>query len=106
MSDFSRDDMWYTIDGNNSKYFFTLNGTIQTAPFFAAWDSKLDGESITIEFFANDTLGQISSDSITLIKKIPPPTPPSGIPGYDISIFMIITISTFGILYLTIKKRK
>ncbi|MBD3201128.1 MAG: hypothetical protein GF316_14020, partial [Candidatus Lokiarchaeota archaeon] len=36
VSDFSRDDMWYTIDGNNSKYFFTLNGTIQTAPFFAA----------------------------------------------------------------------
>ncbi|MBD3193984.1 MAG: hypothetical protein GF317_02945 [Candidatus Lokiarchaeota archaeon] len=102
--DFSRDDMWYTIDGNPTKYFFSSNGSIESTAFFAVWDSKSDGESIIVEFFANDTHGQVSSDSITLIKKIPPP--PSGIPGYNLIFILVSITATISIIYNISTKRK
>jgi hypothetical protein len=59
-------DMWYSLDGGLTKYFFTANGTIDQE----AWDALPEG-SVTLTFYANDTAGNLSSESINIIKSIP-----------------------------------
>ncbi len=59
-------DMWYTIDGGVTKYFFTTNGTIDQT----AWDALPEG-IITITFYANDTGSNLSFESVNIVKFIP-----------------------------------
>ncbi len=59
-------DMWYTIDGGITKYFFTTNGTLDQT----AWDALPEG-IITITFYANDTGGNLTSESVNIVKSIP-----------------------------------
>ncbi len=54
---------WYTVDGGFNNYTFTENGTILQA----AWDSLPDG-IVTIRFYANDTLGNINFEGVSVIK--------------------------------------
>lgn len=63
-------DMWYTIDGGLTKYFFTTDGTIDQT----AWDALPEG-SLTITFYANDTGGNLTSESVTIVKKLPEDNP-------------------------------
>ncbi|MFX0154472.1 MAG: NosD domain-containing protein [Candidatus Hodarchaeota archaeon] len=54
---------WYTLDGGIDHIFTGLTGIIDEA----FWNSSTDGP-ITIRFYANDTMGLISSNVITVIK--------------------------------------
>jgi len=61
-------DTWYTIDGGSNNYTFTVNGTINQT----AWDGRANG-TVTIKFYANDTIGNLnSSEVIVLIDIIAP----------------------------------
>jgi len=59
-------DMWYSLDGGLTKFFFTTNGTIDQT----AWDALPEG-SVTITFYANDTGGNLSSESVDVVKSLP-----------------------------------
>ena len=82
---------WYTIQGDTTQYSFTgTTGTIN----LDAWDTVLEGE-INITFYAQDSVGNIGIETVTVIKRIP--SPPS-IPGYNmyllLAIFFIALIIT------------
>jgi len=57
------DTMWYTLDGGLNNYTFTDNGTIN----LSAWNTMADG-TITLQFYANDTLGHVGSAGVNIIK--------------------------------------
>ncbi len=58
--------MWHSLDGGVTNYTFTSNGTIDSA----AWAALSDG-SVNITFYANDILGNLASQSVTIIKSVP-----------------------------------
>jgi len=60
MSDLYLDTMWYTLDGGLTNVIFTENGTFDQTE----WDKLING-SITIEFYVNDSIGNLVSYSIT-----------------------------------------
>jgi hypothetical protein len=65
------DTTWYSIVGINDIFEFpAFTGTDTILINQTAWNSLSNGE-VTIIFYANDTLGRISSDSITLEKDVP-----------------------------------
>jgi len=60
---------WYTIDGGQNNYTFTgTSGSIDQT----AWAGRPNG-TVTIRFYANDTLGQINYDEVTVRKDSSPP---------------------------------
>ncbi|NVM37251.1 MAG: right-handed parallel beta-helix repeat-containing protein [Candidatus Lokiarchaeota archaeon] len=90
------ESIWYTIDGGITNHTFTsLTDTIDEA----AWDTISEG-SITITFFARDTVGNIGSESVVVIKITP--STEGGIPGFNI--FLII--GTISVISLFILKKK
>ncbi len=88
------DKIWYTFDGGTNKIFITeLIGVID----LTLWNQLPNGY-VTIRFYANDTLGNISFDEVIVIKDIPTTNPPpEGIPGYNVIILlgMISLIAVF-----------
>ncbi len=101
------DKMWYTIDSNTTKYFFTDNGIIQ------GW-SDLPNGPVTITFFANDTAENVYSIYTTVIKQILDEGNGDDegngngirISGYDILLVYATFIASIGLtLVLTKKKR-
>jgi len=63
VSDFLLDTTWYTVDGGLTKYIFTVNESLNTD----AWNNALNG-LINITFYANDTLGNLNSTSVSVYK--------------------------------------
>ena len=63
------DTMWYTIDGGATNITFTNNGTIN----LSNWTALADGP-VTIFFYANDSAGNINSDSVLVNKDTGLPT--------------------------------
>ena len=61
--------MWYTVDGGVNNYTFTVNGTINQT----AWSALPDG-IVTIQFYANNTLGDINFEQVNVIKDSSAPT--------------------------------
>ena len=59
------DKMWYTLNSGSTKYFFTANGSIDQS----AWDALADG-SITIRFYANDTVSNETFATFSVEKSI------------------------------------
>jgi len=60
------DSMWYTIDGGITNItFWSLTGTIKQT----LWDDLSEG-LMTIRFYANDTVGNIGFDEVTVIKEL------------------------------------
>ena len=55
--------LWYSIDGGLNNYTITTNGTIDQS----AWDALLDGV-VTLEFYVNDTLGNIRGINVVIEK--------------------------------------
>jgi len=89
---------WYTIDGGLYTYNFTgLTAIINSE----TWANASEG-SITLTIYVMDDLGQIGSESRTIIKSLPEET--EGIAGYDIFI-VIGAISIISLLAIK-KKRK
>jgi hypothetical protein len=54
---------WYTLDGGINNFTFTNNETFNEA----AWDLLSDG-IVTILFYANNSLGDIESEQVNIIK--------------------------------------
>lgn len=59
---------WYTIDGGLTNITFTDNGTIDQV----SWMLLPDG-NVNLMFFANDSLGNIFSKSVVILKDTQPP---------------------------------
>jgi peptide/nickel transport system substrate-binding protein len=60
------DSTWYTIDGGVTNYTFSgLIGTVNQT----AWDDAGIG-SISLTFYANDTLGNLGSETVNIFKDI------------------------------------
>jgi parallel beta-helix repeat protein len=91
------DEMWYSIDGGLTNYTFTANGTIDQA----AWDAKSEGD-ITLIFYGNDILGNIGTESVTVIKSI---SSQSSIPGYNIFVLLSILSVAIAIIKRTLKSK-
>ena len=71
ISDATLNTTWYSIVGTNYTIEFTaIIGTNNITIDQDAWNSLSEGE-VTIIFYANDSLGRESSDSITLEKDLP-----------------------------------
>ena len=94
------DSIWYSLDGGLTNYTITMNATIDQT----AWAMLSEG-SITITFYANDTLGNLSSEEVTITKSIPSE-------GFDPTItIVIVVISVVGGVvliagvYIFMKKR-
>ena len=97
---------WYsTWDGVNwsANYFFSgTTGTINQS----LWSSLPQG-TLTIRFFANDSLGNYNFSSVTVVKSVPATnsedpndqSPLSGISGYNLLIFICI-IGLISKLYM------
>ena len=91
------DQIWYVINDVIVSLLPTeLTGTIDQA----LWNSLPNGNYI-LTFYVNDTAGHLSSKSVIIIKNVEE-TP--GIPGYDLTIFLM-GLSLISLLIL-LKKRK
>jgi len=60
---------WYSLDGGGNNTVFINNGTINQT----AWNSSENG-TVTIIFYANDTLGKIGTAQITVRKDVEGPS--------------------------------
>lgn len=87
------DKMWYTVNVSLANYTFTSNGTINQA----AWEALSEG-TVTITFYANDTLGHESFEQVSINFEIPS-SKKKGIPGYD-TYLIIGVISVISVLIL------
>ncbi|GAH52652.1 unnamed protein product [marine sediment metagenome] len=90
------DKTWYSLNGGNNITFTGLTGTINQA----LWDALSEG-NVIIRFYANDTLGRIGFQEVSVVKTISQPSPP-GIPGYNILLLLGI-VSTIAVII--VKKR-
>ena len=88
------DKMWYTLNSNSTKYFFTSNGSIDQL----AWDALADG-SITIRIYANDT---VSNEAVATVSVEISTEVPGGIPSYN----SYIIIGVIFVISAIIIKRK
>jgi len=76
--------MWYTINNSVTKYLFSQDGTINQT----AWDAQMDGD-IILNFYANDTLGNLANENIIISKSTPSRVSPDITP-------IIILVSIIG----------
>ncbi|MBY9017054.1 MAG: GPI anchored serine-threonine rich family protein, partial [Candidatus Lokiarchaeota archaeon] len=90
------DKTWYSLNGGNNITFTGLTGTINQA----LWDALPEG-NVIIRFYANDTLGRIGFQEVTVVKTISQPSPPE-IPGYNILLLLGIVSTIAAII---VKKR-
>ncbi len=90
------DKTWYSLNGGNNVTFTGLTGTINQG----LWDALPEG-NVIIRFYANDTLGRIGFQEVTVVKDISQPSPP-GIPGYNV--FLLLGIISI-VAVIIIKKR-
>lgn len=87
------DKMWYTVNASLANFTFTTNGTINQA----AWEALSEG-TVTVTFYANDTLGHESFKQVSINFEIPS-SKRKGIPGYD-TYLIIGVISVISVLIL------
>ena len=95
---------WYTVNAGTTKYFFTeLTDSIDAD----LWESLSTGNHV-IEFFANDSMGNLDS-KIIVIKKIETPNQPTS-PDDPLMIIIIIIIGAAivvgGFIYSRSKGKK
>ena len=86
------DKTWYSLNGGNNVTFTGLTGTINQA----LWDALSDG-LVIIDFYANDTAGNIGWSSVAIEKDTPTSSPAGGIPGYNILLLLGI-VSTIAVI--------
>jgi len=99
--------LWFKINDSSTSHFISVvSGNNVFAMDSSVWDAIPDGY-VLISFFANDTLGNSGTISVTIIKDTstsPPPGSPSGIPGYDLGLLISI-ISIISVIIIA-KRRK
>ncbi|MFX1567356.1 MAG: NosD domain-containing protein [Promethearchaeota archaeon] len=100
VTDDNLDAIWYSLDGGETNYTITTNATINQA----AWAVLSEG-SVTITFYANDTLGNLSFEEVTITKEIPT----GGIDPTTITIIVVVSIvgavAVIAGIYIFMKKR-
>ncbi len=74
----NQDKIWYTIDNGLNNYTTTDNSSIEPG----AWSAASDGP-ITLIFYLNNTNGNITSDSVMIIKDTTDPIVSITTPGID-----------------------
>ena len=67
ITDDNLDSMWYSINGGLTNFTFISNGTIDQK----AWEALAEG-SVTITFYANDTVGNVGSETVDVVKALTP----------------------------------
>lgn len=72
ISDPHLDKMWYTLNTNDTKHFFSENGTIDED----AWNSVSDGQ-VNLNFFANDTVSNENNITVQINKDTTNPLAPN-----------------------------
>ncbi len=93
------DKMWYNIN-NGKNITFTANGRINQT----LWNALSDGD-VTITFYANDTAGNLASESVTVKKDTSTDEISTDeIPGY--SLMICIPIAVISILGIVLIHRK
>jgi parallel beta-helix repeat protein len=83
IDDLTLNETWYILNSGTIKYNFTSNETINSV----GWANLLDG-NVNITFYANDSIGQIKSLDVIIIKD-------TGLPS--INIISPITNQVFGV---------
>ena len=94
------DSMWYSLDGGVTTYAITTNATIDQT----AWAALSEG-SITITFYANDTLGNEASEDVIITKSIPPAGDDPTIVIVIIVVSIVGGVAVLAGVYLFMKKR-
>ena len=100
MDNMDYDSTWYTLNSSSPFIVNTLTGTIDQA----SWDS-LDNGTVNIQFFMNDSLGNIAMEEVYVYKNHKYPiikihTPLSNqifsidAPSYNISVYSIFNIDS------------
>ncbi|TFG00410.1 MAG: hypothetical protein EU542_08090 [Promethearchaeota archaeon] len=98
VEDLYLENIWYTLDGGLTNISFSSNGPINESIWQSVWNSVEEGEYINVTFYANDTIGRLSSKTIYLIKAIP-----NGISGFNLILILGVSLS---VIYLTLKSNK
>ena len=71
ITDLNLDTMWYTVNNSATRFIVAQDGVIDQG----IWDAQVDGD-ILLTFFANDTVGNLASDDIIIIKRTSYPESP------------------------------
>lgn len=93
------DQLWFIINDSSTLNFVAASsGENVFALESSLWELIPEGH-VLITFFTNDTVGNLGTISITIIKQIPEekPEPPS-IPGFSLLVILIILLSSVVIL--------
>ena len=90
------DAIWYTLDGGLTNYSCSTSGQIN----LTLWESLPDG-TVTIRFYANDTLGNLNYLELTFEKQTEPPTGN----GYLIEI-ILLAVLLIAVIAATLTFRK
>jgi len=101
ISDDNLDSMWYSLDGGTTIFLFTANGTIDQT----AWTALLEG-SVTITFYANDTLGNLETESVDVVKSLPSPPPEDNFLVIIIIVISIVAGVAVVTVVLLLRRRK
>lgn len=72
VTDVYLEDMWYTIDDHVNNVLFTNNETFDQTLWETIWDSIAEMSMIYIIFYANDTIGNLGSNNVSVIKSVAP----------------------------------
>ena len=102
VSDAHLELVWYTIDGGLTNINIT-----QYTDFIgqSLWDAASIGD-ITLRFYARDSLGNTRCAEITVKKSsVTQQRPPPEIPGYNLSLILLVMISVASII-LFLRQRK
>ncbi|MFX0073894.1 MAG: hypothetical protein ACFE96_00520 [Candidatus Hermodarchaeota archaeon] len=106
INDATLDTTWYTIVGTNYTFEFTaVLGTNVVTLDQAAWDALSNGDVVII-FYANDSLGRISSDSITIKRDVPIPFDFIAFLLSPIGITLMVSIVVIIVVLLLVRRRK
>ena len=60
--------MWYSIDHGLTRFEFTSNDSINEIAWYMLWDSINHDDVISIQFWANDTVGNCNFSVVNVIK--------------------------------------
>jgi hypothetical protein len=82
------DSVWYNLKSSQSE---TLNMTFTGTVDQNIWDGFQNG-NITITVYANDTSGNLGLAQVQIVKYIPEDSGPSGIPGPELWVILLMII--------------
>ena len=95
--DGTHDTVWYSIEGGPD-HIITSNGLFDQNDWETAWNATAFDEYFTIEFFANDTYGNIAS-VVIYVSPTSNESPDPKIPfGYTFLLVGLVSVVTIGFI--------